>query len=56
MFTVVTGACVCGSDSLAVPRVAARADTAWLRGALWLFSHPTLGRIYGWLHPVRYPT
>jgi peptidoglycan/xylan/chitin deacetylase (PgdA/CDA1 family) len=56
IFTVETGACVRGSDSLAVPRVAAVSDTAWLRRALWLFSHPTLGRIYGRLHPPRYPT
>jgi peptidoglycan/xylan/chitin deacetylase (PgdA/CDA1 family) len=56
VFTVEPGACVRGSDSLAVPRVGAACDTAWLRGALWLFSHPTLGRIYGWLHPPRYPT
>jgi peptidoglycan/xylan/chitin deacetylase (PgdA/CDA1 family) len=56
IFTVEPGACVHGSDSLAVPRVAAPSDTAWLRGALWLYSHPTLGRIWGRLHPPRYPT
>ncbi|MBI5836055.1 MAG: polysaccharide deacetylase family protein [Candidatus Eisenbacteria bacterium] len=56
IFTVQPRACVRGDDSLAVPRVSARPDTAWLHDALRIFSRPTLGRFYGRLHPPVYPS
>ena len=56
LFTVEPRACERGDDSLAVPRVEAQPDTAWLASLLAIYSRPSLGRIYARLHPPRFPS
>ena len=55
LFTTRPWTCEPGTDSLEVPRVAARPDLRWLRGELWIYSYPALARFYARLHPQPFP-